>query len=369
MDLTCKRASSPVRTLVVDDAPLMRKAIRRILESSRDIEVVGLAVNGRDCLEKIRERRQDVITLDIDMPVMNGITAIKNIMVHHQIPIVIISSLVEDGYFAFEALRLGVMDFLPKPSLVHAADWTWEEDLVRRRVLMASSMQIQRMRRVRRQWKRPATTASLEISPRSAVVMGTTLAGPNTIMHIVTQLSADFPGAIVAIQEIHPRILGPFCASFNEISPLEVIPVVGPTPLRAGNVYMASTFRNLRMEESPTRPGETVLTPGDRSDHPIDELFESGARRFKQNICGVLLTGVGTDGADGMAEIKKRGGVTIGQEQACCVYPNLVENAIEQDVVDAVMSPHGIAARIESWLHNKSCADLDFFHARKAGRR
>ena len=352
MDRISRMPLMPVRTLVVDDAPLMRKAIRQILEASEDIEVVGTAVNGRDCLEKIREQQPDVITLDIDMPVMNGITAIKNIMVRHQIPIVIISSLVQDGYFAFEALRLGVMDFLPKPSKVHAEDWSREEELVRRRVLMASGMQIQRMRRVRRRKKTPATAASFEISPRAAVVMGTTLAGPNTIMHIVTQLSADFPGAIVALQEIHPAILTPFCSSFNEISPIEVIPVSGPTPLRAGNVYMASTFRRLRLEKCPANNGETILEVGGQADHPIDELFDSAARRFKENVCGILLTGVGTDGAAGMKEIKKRGGVTIGQDQACSVYPNLVENAVEQDVVDTVMSPHGIAARIESWIYD-----------------
>lgn len=201
--------TSPVRTLVVDDAPLMRKVIQEILAKNRDIEVVGTAVHGQDCLDKIPQLKPEVVTLDIDMPVMNGITAVKNIMVRHQIPIVIISSLVQDGYFAFEALRLGVMDFLPKPSKVVNTDWASEEELVRMRVRAAAGMQVHRMRRVRRHKKSPVITDHRQTAPSSIVAMGTTLAGPNTIMHIVTQLNPEFSGAVVALQEIHPRILVP----------------------------------------------------------------------------------------------------------------------------------------------------------------
>ena len=159
MNLTqCGNGHSPVRTLIVDDAPLMRKAIQQILNKHHEIEVVGTAANGRECLDKIQDLKPDVVTLDIDMPVMNGITAVKNIMVRHQIPIVIISSLVQDGYFAFEALRLGVMDFVPKPSRTSGDNWEEEEDIVRTRVRAASGMQVNRMRRVRRQ-KKPAAAA------------------------------------------------------------------------------------------------------------------------------------------------------------------------------------------------------------------
>src|SRR5512139_1696456 len=147
-----------VKTLVVDDAPMMRKVIQQILAKDEQINVVGTATNGQECLERILELRPDVVTLDIDMPVMNGLTAIKNIMVRYQIPIVIISSLIQDGYFAFEALRLGVVDFVPKPSRVGGESWADEEALVRTRVKVASGMQVHRMRRVRRTRKvqRPA---------------------------------------------------------------------------------------------------------------------------------------------------------------------------------------------------------------------
>jgi two-component system chemotaxis response regulator CheB len=341
-----------VKTLVVDDAPMMRKVIQQILTKDDEIEVVGTAANGQECLEKILELQPDVVTLDIDMPVMNGLTTIKNIMVRYQIPIVIISSLVQDGYFAFEALRLGVMDFVPKPSRVASESWADEEELVRMRVRLAATMQVNRMRRVRRRKKVIAPSAFYDTMPPALVAMGTTLAGPNTIMHIVTQLPPDFPGAIIALQEIHPRVLIPFCACFNDISPLEVVPVTGPCPLRPGKVYMASTFKGLRMERALDN-NELVLDVDDAAQMPIDQLFSTAAENFGQNTCGVLLTGVGLDGADGLGLIKAGGGLTIAQEQDCCVYPNLVENALRHEVVDVVMSNQGIAHRLESWIQSR----------------
>lgn len=143
-----------VRTLIVDDAPIMRKAIKEMLSEDDHIDVLGVAVHGQDCLDKIPSLKPDVVTMDIDMPVMNGITAVKNIMVRYQIPVLIISSLVQDGWFAFEALRLGVMDFVPKPSKVNGSDRVSEEELIRMRVRAAARMQVNRMRRVRRR-KRP----------------------------------------------------------------------------------------------------------------------------------------------------------------------------------------------------------------------
>jgi two-component system, chemotaxis family, protein-glutamate methylesterase/glutaminase len=341
-----------VKTLVVDDAPMMRKVIQQILTKDEQINVVGTATNGQECLERILELKPDVVTLDIDMPVMNGLTAIKNIMVRYQIPIVIISSLIQDGYFAFEALRLGVVDFVPKPSRVATASWADEEELVRMRVRLAASMQVNRMRRVRRRKKAAASASPTNSVPTALVVMGTTLAGPNTIMHIVTQLSPDFPGAIVAVQEIHPRILAPFCTCFNDISPLEVVPVNGPCALRPGKVYLASTFKGLQMERA-EETDEIILDVTDSVEMPIDQLFSAATTHFQQNTCGVLLTGVGMDGAEGLGRIQASGGLTIGQEQDCCVYPNLVENALRNQVVDVVMSNQGIASRLETWIQGK----------------
>ena len=347
-----KPVSAPVRTIVVDDSPLMRNAIREALGTSDHIEVVATASNGMECLDRVAEYKPDVITLDIDMPVMNGISAVKNIMVRHQIPILIISSLVQDGYFAFEALRLGVMDFFPKPARFNGTNGMEEEELLRRRVITAAGMRVHSVRRVRLKSRSPAVKLSSPGQPSSAVVMGTTLAGPNTVMHLVTQMPADFDGAIIAIQEIHPRVLVPFCSYFNDISPLEIVPVTSPQPLLPGRVYIGSTFGGLSVEECIDDSGNLEIRPTPSGQLPINRLFTSAARHFQQRTCGVLLTGIGVDGADGIAEIKENGGLTIAQETNCCPYPDLVENVLERGTVDAVLSTRGIINRLKSWVHD-----------------
>ena len=352
MNGICDPTTFPIKTLIVDDTSLMRRAIQQILDKDDRIEVVGMAVNGQQCVEKIPLLKPDVITLDIDMPVMNGITTIKHIMVRHQIPIVIVSSLIQDGYFAFEALRLGVVDFIPKPSRISVGDWGRQEDLLRQRVLMGSCMQIHRMRRVRR--RKPASLFDIasQENPPSIVVMGTTLAGPNSVMRIVTNLSPQFSGSIIALQEIHPSILVPFSSCFNDISSLEVIPVVDTCPLRSGKVYMASIFSGLIIEEDPKEPDRLILRVTEATEYPINQLFESAAHRFKNRTCGVLLTGTGIDGSKGMQFIRERGGLTVGQEQDCCVYPNLVEHAVRNNVLDVLIPDRLIASFLSSWTES-----------------
>lgn len=337
-----------VRVLIVDDAPMMRRAIREILYRKEGIEVVGTAANGREALDKIEQLQPDVVTLDIDMPVMNGITTVKNIMIRHRIPVVMISSLVEDGYFAFEALRLGVMDFIPKPSRVNGGSWEKDEELLTLRVRIASGMQVQRMRRVRRSKIRRLEGAVRGAPPSTAIVVGTTLAGPNSIMHMVSHLPRNFEGAIVALQEIHPRILRPFCQYFNEISPVEVVPLTEDTPFHSGKVYMGSTLTGARISNSQP-DGGFLLRVGAPLDSPIDQLFAGAADHFGRRACGILLTGLGVDGTGGMRAIKEAGGLTLGQDHECCVYPNLVQHALDNRVIDALLSNHGIAQRIVTW--------------------
>ncbi|MCU0588222.1 MAG: response regulator [Syntrophobacteraceae bacterium] len=330
---------------------MMRRAIRDVLDRQEGIEVVGTAANGREALDKIGRLRPDVVTLDIDMPVMNGITTVKNIMIRHRTPVVMISSLVEDGYFAFEALRLGVMDFIPKPSRIHGGSWKDDEELLTLRVRIAASMQVQRLRRVRLSTVRSAEGQGSASPPSTAVAVGTTLAGPNSIMHVVSHLPRGFQGSVIAIQEIHPRILKPFCRYFNEISPVEVVPLIESTPLRSGKVYMGSTLSGARLHRSQTDGSPWLRLEGPR-DAPIDELFTSAADIFGRRACGILLTGLGVDGTDGMRRIRAAGGLTLGQDHECCVYPNLVQHAVDHDAVDALLSNRGIARRIVTWTRH-----------------
>lgn len=347
------QSQHPVRTLVVDDAPLMRRVIQDILGRDDGIELVGAAANGQECLDMISALRPDVVTLDIDMPVMNGITAIKNIMVRHQIPVVVISSLIQDGYFAFEALRLGVVDFVPKPSRISQDGWADQEDLVRTRVRLGSQMRVQRVRRVR--WrKRNGVHDLLETPARAVIVMGTTLAGPNTIMRIVTQLPNGFKGTLIGVQEMHPRVLEPFCTYFNDISPLQVVPITRAQPLRSGRVYLGSTHTGIRIRPQQAGSDKHVVEPAATTGMPIDQLFETAADHFRHHTCGILLTGVGVDGTAGMRVIRAGGGFTIAQKLESCAYPNLVAHALKEKAADALMSVKEISEFFQCWACSRS---------------
>ncbi|MGC8493744.1 MAG: chemotaxis protein CheB [Syntrophobacteraceae bacterium] len=151
------------------------------------------------------------------------------------------------------------------------------------------------------------------------------------------------------MQEIHPSILAPFCSYFYQISPVEVIPVDSAAPLLLGKVYIGSTFNALSVEKSRSGPSGLEIRAARNGRFPIDRLFESAAVRFGERTCGVLLTGTGTDGAKGLETIKAAGGLTIAQETSCCPFPNLVENALQTNTVDDVLSTAQIAHRLSVW--------------------
>uniref|UniRef100_UPI004057B836 response regulator n=1 Tax=Candidatus Electronema sp. TaxID=2698783 RepID=UPI004057B836 len=199
------------KVLVVDDATFMTKAISDLLESDAEIEVIGVARNGLEGLKKIKELHPDVITLDIDMPVMDGLQAIRHIMIEAPVPIVVLSSLFSDGSITFEALRLGVVDFVAKPSGAISSDIHVAKQQIVDRIKLATAVNFQNIRRVRvRKNGASQTLPSASGSLRSLVVIGTSLTGPNSFIRLMTRLEGGLPAAAVILLEISPKILPAF---------------------------------------------------------------------------------------------------------------------------------------------------------------
>lgn len=354
--------SKKLKVLVIDDASFMIKAVSDILESDPEIEVVGSAKNGLEGLEKIKELRPDVITLDIDMPVMDGISAIRHIMIESPLPVVVLSSLFSDGSITFEALRLGVVDFVPKPSGAVSPDIGTAKRQIIDRLKIALSVNFENIRRVRLiNWDvKEGLSERYGFRPLDYLLtFGTTLSGPNTIIRLLTNLSPNLPATAVVVQEISPKILSAFVKKFDEHSPWKVEEVRDDTILEQGTCYIGSN------EKSPTiqlnRKGEACLKVGDRVDRPLDLLFSSAARVFKQNSVGVLLTGTGDDGAEGFARIRENSGVTIAQHTDTCVYPNLTQNAIDKGTVDVVLDENKLCSQIAAVMKQNEaglCLDI-----------
>ncbi len=337
-----------IKVLIVDDAAFMVKAIRDILNSDPDIEVLGSARNGLECLQMIQKLRPDVITLDVDMPVMDGIKAVRHIMIESPVPIVMLSSLGSHGDITFEALRLGVVDFLPKPSGAISKDIHKDKEQIIQRVKIATAINIENVRRV----KLPKINTREKLSERYGfqaldylITVGTTIGGPSTVIKLMSQLSPRLPAAVVVVQEISPKILPAFAEQFSEHTPWRVEVGKEGALLEQGVCYICAYDDPFVVQLNAEK--EACLMVSESKAKPLDALFSSAAQVFEQNAIGLLLTGVGDDGAEGFARIKQKDGTTIAQDTDTCVYPNLTQCAIERGTVDMTVQGDLLSEHIE----------------------
>ncbi len=338
-----------IRVLVVDDAAFMVRAITEILASDPDIEVVGSARNGVEGLEKIKLLRPDVVTLDIDMPIMDGIKTIRHIMIEFPVPIVVLSSLFGDGAITFEALRLGVVDFLPKPSGAISKDIHVAKQQIVDRVKIAASVNMQNIRRVKLKHWNTQEKLSERYRFQSLdyiLLVGTTLGGPNTAIRLFSNLSPQLPISAVLVQEISPRILPAFVKKFDEHMPWKVEVAQDDVVLEQGTCYVSSYGQPISLYMNQKR--EACLKKLDYGKESLNTLFTSAAAAFENRTIGVLLTGVGNDGTEGFNKIKEKLGITIVQRSETCVYPNLTQCAIEQGSVDFIIGENEIPKKITS---------------------
>ena len=341
--------NEPIKALIVDDALFMRKAISEILESDEKLQVVGTARDGLDGLDKIKELNPDVITLDIDMPRMDGLAAIRHIMIESPVPVVVLSSLFSDGAVTFEALRLGVVDFVPKPSGAISEDMDKSRRQIIDRVKIASSVNFENIRRVRignHVDGNEAVQGGQEAAPTHVIALGTSLSGPNTVIRLLTRLSPLLPAAVVVVQEIAPQILPAFVERFNQHVPWRIEMAQDGKVLQQGACYIGSNEYALSIgindEDQP------CLELSEPVEQPLNLLFNSVSECFKENTIGVMLTGVGDDGAEGFARIQQNSGTTIAQDMQCCVYPNLTQNAIDKGTVSTVVEEQHLPSAIET---------------------
>ncbi|MEJ2038323.1 MAG: chemotaxis protein CheB [Desulfosarcinaceae bacterium] len=341
--------SDPIKVLIVDDALFMRKAISEILESDTGLQVVGTARDGLDGLEKIKGLKPDVVTLDIDMPRMDGLAAIRHLMIESPVPVVVLSSLFSDGAVTFEALRLGVVDFVPKPSGAISEDMDKSRRQIVDRVKIASGVNFENIRRVRMTSGEPNENLSVQdrANPMEYLItLGTSLSGPNTVIRLLTRLSPSLPASLVVVQEIAPQILPAFVNRFNEHVPWRIQMAQDGQVLEQGTCYLCSNEHALSVARNDD--DQPCLRVNEKVENPLNLLFSTASDVFEKNTVGVLLTGIGVDGADGFEQIRDQEGVTIAQDTQCCVYPNLTQNAIERGAVSTVAGENQLPGIIEA---------------------
>jgi len=356
-----------MKLLIVDDSALMRRQLGALFESAGGFEL-AYARNGREALALNLEFAPDVVTLDINMPEMDGLSALAQMMIERPVPVIMLSSLTEQGALAtFEALNLGAVDYVPKPggtiSLGLDAIQSQLLDKVRgaararvRRALGGAVRPPAAPRRVvpaaaavaRAPAALPATAGGAGI-----VLVGVSTGGPRTLERILPQLPADFPWPVVVCQHMPGSFTAPFAARMDALCALSVVEANRPMPLAAGTVYICKGGADVVVASRGGVPSLLAKpeTPGHLW-HPSVELLGRTALEHyaAADIVAVMLTGMGHDGADAFAEIARQGGRTIAESRESSVVFGMPGELIKRGGARAVLVAEQIAAQVVDWV-------------------
>lgn len=354
-----------IRVLVVDDSALMRKLIPTILARDAAIEVVGTAMDGAFALKKIEELRPDVVTLDLEMPRMDGMETLRLIMKSAPVPVVLFSSHSKEGaYTTFKALALGAVDFVAKPKDAAIGHLDAIADQLIEKIKVAKRAAGKRL---------PASVVTVEqpvnkkrknrvlIPPNRIIAIGISTGGPNALQFLLSQLPADFPASILIVQHMPEGFTEMFARRLDECCPLEVQEARSGDLLLAGRVLLCPGNRHLMARRMP-RGDMAVLNDGApvNGHRPsVDVLFHSVAQEFGLTAVGILMTGMGDDGAVGLGAIKAAGGMTIAQSEESCVVGGMPRSAILKGFANKVIPLDGLATYLSTQY------GMDYLNAEK----
>jgi len=338
-----------VRVLVVDDSALMRKLIPLILERDPDIEVVGTAMDGAFALKKIAELQPDVVTLDLEMPRMDGIETLRMIMRSARLPVIVFSTHSKDGAYAtFKALALGAIDFMAKPKdaaaghLEPIANQLIEKIKVAKR---AGGPKV--LPRLEPEASAPQKNHSrLALPPNRIIAIGISTGGPNALQYLLSQIPGDFPAAFVIVQHMPEGFTEMFAKRLDECCALEVQEAKSGDLLLAGRALICPGNRHMMVRRMP-RGEMAILSDGPpiNGHRPsVDVLFHSVAQEFALTAVGMLMTGMGEDGAEGLGAIKAAGGMTIAQSEETCVVSGMPRAAMVKGYVNKVLPLDSMAS-------------------------
>src|SRR5213595_787805 len=327
--------SKGLRVLVIDDSALMRKLIPKILERDNSIQVVGTAMDGNFGLKKIQDLKPQVITLDLEMPGMGGIDMLKEIMRRHRIPVIVVSSHSTEGAsITLKALSLGAFDFVAKPQDVSSRMQENGRELIAKIKAAAQSrgIQIAGPGEIPMPAPRPKTKAGDKRQPSRIVAIGISTGGPQSLQYLLAQLPHDFPGSIVVVQHMPEGFTEMFARRLDECCALNVKEAQSGDLLLAGRVLICPGSRHLKVKRLPL--GDIAILSDDprvNGHRPsADVLFKSVAEEFGDRALGVIMTGMGEDGATGLGLMKAAGAMTIAQSEDSCVVFGMPKAAIER---------------------------------------
>jgi two-component system, chemotaxis family, protein-glutamate methylesterase/glutaminase len=344
-----------VRVLIVDDSAVVRQTLSEVLSSDPEIEVIATAGDPFVAADRISEQLPDVITLDIEMPRMDGLTFLQKIMSQHPIPVVICSSLAEEGtQSALRALEYGAVDIVAKPRLGSKKFIEESQIEICQVVKAAAAAHVRKLQPSRMVQPKltadailPAATHAMAETTEKVVAIGASTGGTEALKIVLETLPADSPG-IVIVQHMPELFTRAFANRLDGLCNITVKEAEANDTILRGRALIAPGNHHMLLKRSGARyyveikEGPLVC----RHRPSVDVLFRSAARYAGQNAVGVILTGMGDDGARGMLEMKQAGAMTIAQDEDTCVVFGMPNEAIKRSAVDKVMPLEAVAGAI-----------------------
>lgn len=339
-----------INVLVVDDSAFMRKKIKEMIESDRQLKVIDTARDGIEAIEKAEKLKPDVITLDVNMPNMDGLKALEIIVNKRIAPVIMLSSLTYDGAkTTFEALDLGAYDFVAKPSGTISLDIEKVKDELIEKIKLAYNADENKKYIVRKDRTNIKKIAGvIKHDAFKAVAIGISTGGPKTIMDVIPYLPRNLNAAVFLVQHMPPNFTAQYANRLNDSSDITVIEASAGMTVEKGVCYVGKGGYHLTLHKSFDEKIRIRLTQNPKHQFmpSVSVMMNSVLNIFGANTIGVLMTGMGDDGADMMVKTKEIGGVTIAESQETAVVFGMPKEAIKRDGADYILPSYEIAEKI-----------------------
>lgn len=345
-----------IKVLVVDDSAFMRKVITDMISSDPTMEVIDTAKNGQDALKKIEMHRPDVVTMDIEMPIMDGLSALKEIMATTPLPVIMLSSLTKKGADeTLKALDLGAFDFITKPSsMIKVSTPEVKEELLGKirgasKVRMAKPIKREPLpeKRIISSYKSASTPVG-STKFKKLIAIGTSTGGPRALQEVVPLIPKDIDAGILIVQHMPPGFTKSLAERLDGMSQIQVKEAENGDIIRAGCAYLAPGDNHIKVYKQ----GAQYVIKLDNSEKvsghmpSVDAMMYSIADLNERNVVGVIMTGMGADGANGLKAVKANNAYVIAQDEESCVVFGMPKSTIKLGVVDKVVSLSNITNEI-----------------------
>lgn len=348
-----------IQVLICDDSALMRRSLTKMIESARGMKVIGAARDGEDAVIKARELMPDVVTMDINMPKLDGITALQIIVDEGIAPVLMVSSLTQEGAEAsFQAMALGAFDYVAKPGGTVSINIAEVRNELIAKIKAAHRGRRGLVKRLSRKTPERKNKPSLLTRVKSrrtgnqfgfkAVAMGVSTGGPKTLFDVLPHLPKDLNAAVFLVQHMPPKFITSFAERVNNACEMTCVETSPSMTVEPGHIYMGAGGRHLTLWEKSKK--NIILRAPSKPEHSfipsVDVMMASVVKIFGKDTVGVLLTGMGDDGADGMVQIRAAGGMTIAESEETAIVFGMPQEAIKRGGADIVKPCYEIAEEI-----------------------